>query len=195
MKDKLQKLKRGQLYWLILEVIGLCIVSGGGSPMKPTLPLMLKTIWKILKEIKKIDVEEEKIKRTLMNLEKKEIINLSEQDGEVTVSLKENNNPTVVKYSIKALLDLKKRNDVWNGKWFMVFFDVPELQKNKREYLRKFLNKIGFFKYQKSVYVFPYECEKEVGLIKTIIQGGKYMKYIIADKIEGENELKIYFNL
>ena len=97
--------------------------------------------------------------------------------------------------SIKAIFDLKKRDQKWQGKWYLVMFDVPEIQRNKRVYLRKFLKQIGFYPYQKSVYVFPYECEKEISLIKKIVEGGKYMSYIIADKIEQEKAAKIYFQL
>jgi CRISPR-associated endonuclease Cas2 len=77
----------------------------------------------------------------------------------------------------------------------MVFFDVPEIQRNKRNYLRDFLKKLGFYQYQKSVYIFPYECEKEVALIRKIVEGAKYMRYIIAEKIEEENKIKRYFGL
>lgn len=52
---------------------------------------------------------------------------------------------------------------------------------------------MGFYRYQKSVYVFPYECEKEIALIKKIIEGAKYMKYIVADKIEDEEEIKKHY--
>ena len=77
----------------------------------------------------------------------------------------------------------------------MVFFDVPEIEKQKREFLRKYLKKLGFYRYQKSVYIFPFECKKEVELIKKIVEGAKYMKYIVASEIEEEEKIKKYFNL
>jgi CRISPR-associated endonuclease Cas2 len=113
----------------------------------------------------------------------------------VTVYLKNENHPKIVEYSIQMLLDFKKKNKQWNGKWFLVFFDVPETQRNKRDYLRRYLIKLGFYQYQKSVYLFPYECEREVELIKRIVEGAKYMKYIIAEKIEDEAKAKEYFKL
>lgn len=149
----------------------------------------------LLKSIKTLQEKKSKINRVLQILEKKEIINLQEKDGKVTIYLKNKNHPKIIEYSIESLLNFKKKNKQWNGKWFLVFFDVPEIQKNKREYLRKFLIKLGFYRYQKSVYLFPYECEKEVKLIKQIVAGAKYMKYIIAEKIEDEKNAKEYFNL
>ena len=194
MKVKEIKLKKGQLYWYILEIIGLTLVSGG-NPLRPIIPLAIKEIIKTLKEVKNLNIEEEKIRKSLESLERKEIIEVEEKGNEVFVKLKDKNNSTVIKYSIKALLDFKKKEKKWNRKWFLVFFDVPETQRNKRNYLRKYLLDIGFYRYQQSIYIFPYECEKEITLIKKIVEGAKYIKYIIAEKIEDERAIKTYFKL
>lgn len=194
MKKEEVRLKRGQLYWYILEVIGLTLVSGG-NPLRPVIPLAIKEIIKTLKEVKNLKVEEEKIRKSLESLERKEIIDLEKKGDEVFVRLKDKNNLTVIKYSTKALLNFKKKEKNWNGKWFLVFFDVPEIQRNKRNYLRKYLVDIGFYRYQQSIYIFPYECEKEIILIKKIVEGAKYMKYIIAEKIEDERTVKTFFKL
>lgn len=188
------KLKRGQLYWYILEVIGLTLISGG-NPLRPIIPLTIKEIINTIKRIKKINVEEKKIIKSLQSLEKREIIDIEEKNGNIIVRLLDNKNATIVKYSIKAILDFKKKEKTWNGEWFMVFFDVPEIQRNKRDYLRDYLQKIGFYRYQQSVYIFPYECEKEINLIKKIIEGAKYMRYIVANRIEDEERIKVYFKL
>jgi len=194
MKEKEINLKKGQLYWYILEVIGLTLISGG-NPLRPIIPLAIKEIIKTLKEVKNLNVEEEKIKKSLESLEKNEIIDLEEKDGKIFVRLKDKNNLTIIKYSTKALLDFKKKKKKWNKKWFLVFFDIPEIQRNKRNYLRKFLVDIGFYQYQKSVYIFPYECEKEITLIKKIVEGAKYMKYLVTEKIEDEKLIKSFFKL
>ncbi len=195
MKKNETRLKPGQIYWEIIKLLGMTYLSGGGSISRPILPLLVDGIRKLLKELKNIDVEEKKIKTTLLKLEKRQIINLTEKDEKVFVEIEGKNKSVILKYSIKSILDLKKKNKEWNGKWYLVFFDVPEIQRNKRNYLRYFLNKIGFFQYQKSVYIFPFECEKEIELIKKIIEGGKYMKYMIADKIEDEEKIKIFFKI
>jgi len=194
MKEKKIKLKKGQLYWYILEIIGVALVSAG-NPLRPVIPLALNEIIKTLKEVKNLNVEEKKIKISLEKMEKKEILEIVEKDDHVFIKIKDKENPTIVKYSIKALLDFKRKEKKWKGKWFLVFFDVPEIQSNKRDYLRIYLLKIGFIKYQQSVYIFPYECEKEITLIKKIVEGAKYMKYIVAEKIEDENKMKKLFKL
>lgn len=189
------KLKRWELRKVIFEAIILGFLSGGGHPLKPALPLIIDAIFKIIKEDMRLSIEEKKIRRAINNLEKNKIISLERIGENIYVKAINNNKPLIIKHSIKALLDFKKKRKIWEGKWFLVFFDVPEIQRNKRDYLRRFLKEIGFYPYQKSVYLFPYECEKEVSLIKKIVEGAKYMKYIIAEKIEDEEEVKKFFNL
>jgi len=195
MKKNKTRLKPGQIYWEIIKLLGMIYLSGGGLISRPILPLLVDEIKKLLKELKNIEVEKEKIQTTLLKLEKRQIINLTEKDEKVFVEIEGKNKSVILKYSIKSILDFKKKKKEWNGRWYMVFFDVPEIQRNKRNYLRIFLIKIGFYRYQKSVYIFPYECEKEIQLIKQIVEGGKYMKYIIADKIEDEKTIKTFFKI
>lgn len=186
--------KKWEIRKAILEVIVIGALSGGGSPLRPALPLLVNTIIKLLKMHKQISIDEKKIQRTLEGLEKSDLVWIEEKGKEVRVRLR-NNSTEVIKYSIETLLNFKIQKKKWNGKWYMLFFDVPEIQRNKRDYLRKYLRKIGFYQYQKSVYIFPFECENEVLLIKKIVAGGMYMKYIIADKIEDEDKIKRHFNL
>lgn len=189
------KQKRWGLSKAVLEIVILGLISGGGSWTRPTLPLMIKAIIEALKEYKKLNIEEKKVKRILENFEKKDLLSLFEKDGNVYVKSLNKDNSTLIKYSLKPILDFKKQKKEWKGKWYLVFFDVPEIQRNKRNYLRIFLKKLGFYPYQKSVYLFPYECEDEIKLIKKIVEGGKYIKYIVAEKIEDETEAKRFFHM
>jgi len=197
-KKNKKNFKYGELTKGILMYFAESIMAGYSSIQQrkgANLSLLIDNLEGLLKTIKNNQAKKTKVLRVLKNLEKKEIIHLIEKDNQVLVYLKDKNHPKIVEYSIKSLLSFKKKNKKWDGKWFLVFFDVPETQRNKRDYLRKFLTQLGFYQYQKSAYIFPYECEKEVILIKKIVEGAKYMKYIIAEKIEDEAIVKRYFNL
>lgn len=203
MKDKKQPVdkntnedfKHGELRQIVLSAIGVGILLGGTFLVTPNFPIVFSIFAGLIKELTEKKIPKQKVKRVLKNLEKRQLISLEEKNGEVYVHLKSGFTPILLKYSLKPLLEFKKRKKKWNGKWFLVFFDVPLKQNNKRAYLRKFLRYIGFYPYQQSVYIFPYECEKEIELVKKIIEGGKYMSYVIAEKIENEKQLKAYFNL
>lgn len=186
--------KHRQLREIVLAALGMSVLVGG-IMITPNFPIILSSIISLIKDFKRKDIPASKIKRVLKNLERKEIVNLEIKGEEVYVYLKNWFTPSTVKYSLRAILDLKKRKKQWKQKWFLVMFDVPEIQRNKRIYLRNFLKYIGFYPYQKSVYLFPYECEKEISLVRKIVEGTKYMSYIVAEKIDNEQAARTYFNL
>jgi CRISPR-associated endonuclease Cas2 len=199
-KKKEKKIKYGELTKAIILHLIKSLEAGyeAGMRHKRTgilLNYLIDTGGLFLKALLTPGEKRKRAYHALKNLERQKIVELVRNGDDVTVFLKNKNHPKIVKYSIKSILDLKKKKRRWNKKWILVFFDVPEEQKNKRDYLRKFLKEIGFYSYQKSVYVFPYECKKEIGLIKKIIESGKYLKYVVAEKIEDERKIKQYFDL
>ncbi len=194
-KEQDKGFKHGELRQIVLSAVGVSVLLGGTFLVTPNFPIVFASILALIKEITRKDIPQAKVRRVLANLEKKEIISLEKTKSEIKVRLKGVFTPILLKYSLKPLLDFKKKNKKWNNKWFIVSFDVPEKQRNKRDYLRRFIHDIGFYQYQKSVYVFPYDCEKEIALIKKIVESGKYISYIIAEKIEHEKQAKIYFGL
>jgi DNA-binding transcriptional regulator PaaX len=64
-----------------------------------------------------------------------------------------------------------------------------------RGVLRFKLESIGFIRLQNSVWVYPYDCEELLVLLKNDYQLGKEVLYIIADKIERSTVLKRRFGL
>ncbi|KKT75590.1 MAG: hypothetical protein UW71_C0001G0001, partial [Parcubacteria group bacterium GW2011_GWB1_44_7] len=54
---------------------------------------------------------------------------------------------------------------------------------------------VGFMKLQKSVWVYPYDCEDFVNLIKADFKIGKDLLYLIVDSIENDKFIKEYFQL
>lgn len=56
-----------------------------------------------------------------------------------------------------------------DGFWRVVIFDISEKQKTKRELLRQKLKEFDFYMVQKSVFVSPYRCEKEIQVLCNIL--------------------------
>ncbi|MDP3996685.1 MAG: hypothetical protein Q8P86_03270 [bacterium] len=83
----------------------------------------------------------------------------------------------------------------WDKKWRILIFDIKECRRKTRNQLRQTLRLIGFEKLQQSVWVYPYDCEDLIALLKADFMIGKDMLYIIADEIEGSGRLKKIFNL
>lgn len=84
---------------------------------------------------------------------------------------------------------------LWDKKWRVVIFDIPEIKKIQRALLRDMLARIGFVRLQNSVWVYPYDCEELIVLLKTDYRLGKEVLYMIVDKIERDSVLKRHFQL
>jgi DNA-binding transcriptional regulator PaaX len=95
----------------------------------------------------------------------------------------------------KAESAQKTRRKKWDGKWRIVIFDIPEKYRTTRDSLRTQLSQIGFVKIQNSVWVYPYQCDEIVALLKFHLTLGKNAVYIVADAIEGEAILLKHFNI
>lgn len=56
---------------------------------------------------------------------------------------------------------LIKLRDKWDGKFRVVIFDIEEVNKRRRDFLRNKLKELGFGMWQRSVWVSPLPIEKE----------------------------------
>lgn len=92
-------------------------------------------------------------------------------------------------------LELPSNIKLWDGKWRIVIFDIPNDKSKTRDYLRRKLLFFGFIELQRSVYVFPFDCLDEINYLKNNLYIKPYVQYIVADRIETETDLiKIFLD-
>ncbi|MES3031840.1 MAG: CRISPR-associated endonuclease Cas2 [Patescibacteria group bacterium] len=83
----------------------------------------------------------------------------------------------------------------WDGRWRVVIFDIKESRRRTRFLLRKTLSQIGFVRLQNSVWLYPYDCEDIISLLKADFKIGKDVLYMIVEKLENDWHLRKIFNL
>jgi len=98
---------------------------------------------------------------------------------------------------IKNILQQKKEKELkWDRKWRAIIFDVPEVSRRDRDFLRRELNWMGFKELQKSIWVYPYEIEKELktllGLWRVDFAGD--IRFLIIENME-DRDLRQHFNI
>lgn len=89
--------------------------------------------------------------------------------------------------------NLKLSSGKWNGKWRLFIFDIPEKFRAERDYLRKKLKDLGLYNIQRSVFVYPYDCRKELIFIADYYNIEEYTTYAEVNFIDIDKELKQYF--
>lgn len=87
------------------------------------------------------------------------------------------------------------RDKKWDKKWRVIIFDIPETKRFERDGIRQALVSIGFLRLQDSVWIYPYNCEDLINLLKTDTETEEDMIYMIVDQIENDDKIKRYFNL
>ena len=98
---------------------------------------------------------------------------------------------------IKIILWKKLNNKKWDGKWRVIIFDIPEMSRRDRDFLRRELKWIGFIELQKSVWIFPFDTEKEIMALLKLwkLEFLGDIRFLVVEKITEEKELKKHFNL
>lgn len=90
---------------------------------------------------------------------------------------------------------LVRRTRRWDGRFRLVVFDIPESKRSLRNRLRATMRASGFLRLQNSVWVYPYECEELVILLKANIRLGREVLYAVVEKIENDRWLREHFKL
>lgn len=102
----------------------------------------------------------------------------------------------LTKISLSGLAERKSTSRRrWDGNWRMVIYDIPTAKKTKRDMLRHSLKTYGFVCLQNSVWVYPYECQEIITLLKAEFTVGKNVLYVIADTIENDKQLRVHFGV
>lgn len=83
----------------------------------------------------------------------------------------------------------------WDRRYRLVIFDVPEKRKKIREHLRSQMREVGFLRVQDSAWVYPYDCEEFVALLKADLHIGNDVLYAVIEEIENDARIRKHFGL
>ncbi len=188
-KESKKRTRKANLQKVILSTV----FAMGGLSIALIAPKMTKIFNKLEPEFMKSKFRNYSFNRSLERLRKNELIFWEKTNkgnfahltskGEAKLRQLEMND-----YKIKK----PKR---WDGKWRILSFDIREERKSLRNKIRHTLRQIGFIRLQDSVWIYPYDCEDLIMLLKVDFKVGKDLIYIIADSIENDKNLRKKFGL
>jgi|GEM_PF-1573683 len=133
------------------------------------------------------------VKDGVEKLLRKGRVEMREVDGQFEVKITDKGKMEITRKKLDELGIAKPPK--WDGKWRMVFFDVDELNKIRRDRLSRWLKKLGLRRMQKSVYVYPYPLEKEISFLREVLGVPHGVKLVTAEKIENDENLREIFDL
>ena len=112
-------------------------------------------------------------------------------DGEVVLELTRRG---VWESAIHSVNTYPKK-PVWDGKWRVVIFDVPNTQSKLRGELTRGMRMYGFKLLQKSVWIYPYQCDDFVKMLRTHLELKDSVLHMTVSSMEDEKKWKKSFKL
>mgnify|MGYP001591918059 FL=1 len=149
-----------------------------------------RTIRQIGEEWQKIS--NDSLRESINGLYRNKMIDLKEMpDGSQKMILLERGKKKTLSYKIDDLVIQKPKQ--WDWKWRMVLFDIPKDKKEIRDVLRFHLKRLRFFQYQKSVFIFPYQCKNEIDFLIEFYKIRPYVRTLTVADIDNERHLREVF--
>ena len=135
---------------------------------------------------------EQKIRRSLYNMKQRGYIKeRRSKDGRtITIELTKKGKEIARGYQFVDMRVAHQKK--WDKKWRFVLFDVPVKDSHARDILRDKLKRMDFFQIQKSVWVHPYPCEKEIGVVAEFLGVQRYI-LVFTGRVNNEKELVGHF--
>lgn len=133
------------------------------------------------------------VKKAIGKLKERGLIEFEKSDNKTFVRLTEKGERELLKYRLReAVIEKPKK---WDKKWRVIIFDIKEKRKMIREELRKELVNLGFKRLQNSVWIYPYECEELIIMLKSYFKIGKDVLYMVVERLENDRWLQKDFSL
>ena len=131
--------------------------------------------------------------QTMNRLEKNGLIQFKNRDQ---FTLTDKGRGILLNFDIDAFelpeFDPKK----WDGVWHVLVFDIPEMTRALRDVFRKKIQNLGFYTLQKSVYVTPRPCEKEMKELTKMLSINKDILVLHVQKLGSiETAVKKHFGI
>lgn len=188
-KESKKRTRKANLQKAILTAI----FAVGGFGVALMAPKMTKILNKLEPEFMKGKFRNHSFNRSLDRLRRNGFIFWEKVDNRNFAHLTPKGEAKLRQLEIKDYKIKKPRK--WDGKWRLLAFDIKEERRSLRNKVRYTLRQIGFVHLQDSVWVYPYDCEDLIMLLKVDFKIGKDLIYIIADSIENDKNLRKEFNL
>ncbi len=184
-KKDMRKYDKGEMARIILSAL----LAAGVLTVALTAPNAMR-LFGYFKP--KNTTERNRIKKSLSRLEKQGLIKQKDaMDGYFTLTAE--GKAKAMRYRIEHTKIQRQKK--WDGRWRLVMFDVPEEKKRARQAINFALKKIGCARYQKSVFIAPFPCEKEINFVGNVFDARKHIRLVVAERIEGEKTFRARFGL
>lgn len=162
------------------------------SFVMPGLPMVLASQYK--KDYKKWQkFDRRRLKQTIDRLKDRGLVSIAEEGKKAVVKITKEGRQQILKYDLDKMEI--KRPARWDRRWRFIIFDIPNKKRMASNLFRKKLKELGFFHLQRSIFVHPFPCEKEIKFLRVIWEIEPYVRLVTVNHFEGEELARLKFGL
>lgn len=147
----------------------------------------------LLKEIFGLNQEPKNLTRSFSKLRQLKLVSMEQAGKETKMVLTEKGQMTFLRFNYENLQ--VKKNKIWDRNFRMVIFDIPEKKRKQRDLFRAKIKEMNFVKFNDSVWVYPYPCQREIDFIAHYLGIGKYVHFVLAKDLTNRERLEAFFKL
>jgi len=134
------------------------------------------------------------IRRAMNYLRQQKLIEyVGNSKGKTVVRITKKGKSRLREFDIEFMKVPKQKK--WDGKWRLVMYDLPIRFQKVREELRWKLKDLGFYRFQKSAWIYPYPCDDEIIFIADFYGVGNFVDILTVESILREEKIREHFSL
>jgi len=139
------------------------------------------------------DITDEQLRRSIYHAIGKKYITITNGEKGTTIRLTTAGKQLAGKAAVEMLRPAVP--PVWDKKWRIVLFDIPEGFKKSRDGFAANLKRIGFTQIQKSAFAFPHPCFEELVVLMDFHKVRPFVTCIVAEQLEHSKQLEKLYSL
>ena len=147
----------------------------------------------LIKEIFGLNKKPKNITNYFFRLRKLKLIDFKTEGCFDKIVLTENGREVFLRFNYEDMSI--KTPKIWDRNFRVIVFDIPEKKKSARDSLREKMKELGCIRFNDSVWVYPYPCQREIDFIANYWGIGRYVHFILARDITNRDLLERSFKL
>lgn len=168
------------------------LLIAGAIVIAATSPYFIYNLKKQYKKWRKYP--RQKVSAVFYRLRREGLISVKKINRQIYISLTPEGRKKAGIFQINNLIIKKPKK--WDKKWRLLTFDINEKKKFIREALRGKLKELGFCLFQKSIWIYPFDCSAEIDLIKDFFGlSDNEIQLIVVENIGRDDKWRKKFKL
>ncbi len=132
------------------------------------------------------------LSQALYRLKKRRLITMHTKGNTTKIFLTERGRLRKLEYDLDCLSI--SRPVKWDRRWRFLLFDIPENNRTGRDSFRGKIEDLGFIQFQKSVWVYPFPCEREIDFVAESLGVAKFITLLVV-AVQDDSPLRKHFDL